>query len=304
MKTWITLALLLPLVARAAVQVYGDMDVLGTGTYPWDPTVGAQLEGLAPDANTFGSLVLGHGWGFSPEGDDHPGTDRIFTGSSQWGYHDGYSGSWERLFGPQVVVLDASALHCGGGAPATLTLGIAADDFQYPTFGQLYTASINGTPHASLTNLLNAIDQTGPEVQFFTLGLDPALLDANGQLVLSIDQGGDGGDGWAIDFLTLGVTCDGTVGAHETPAAFALSQNVPNPFNPTTSISFTLAETGAASLKVFDLAGREVATLVNGVLERGAHSVEFDGANLASGVYVYTLQAGATVESRKMVLMK
>jgi len=96
--------------------------------------------------------------------------------------------------------------------------------------------------------------------------------------------------------------CD--VGANETPAAFALSQNVPNPFNPTTSISFTLAEAGAASLKVFDLAGREVATLVSGVLERGAHSVEFDGANLASGVYVYTLQAGATVESRRMVLMK
>jgi len=94
------------------------------------------------------------------------------------------------------------------------------------------------------------------------------------------------------------------VGANETPAAFALSQNVPNPFNPTTSISFTLAEAGAASLKVFDLAGREMATLVSGVLERGAHSVEFDGANLASGVYVYTLQAGATVESRKMVLMK
>jgi len=94
------------------------------------------------------------------------------------------------------------------------------------------------------------------------------------------------------------------VGAEETPAAFALSQNVPNPFNPVTSISFTLAEAGQASLKVFDLAGREVATLVSGVLERGAHSVEFDGANLASGVYVYTLQAGATVESRKMVLMK
>jgi hypothetical protein len=94
------------------------------------------------------------------------------------------------------------------------------------------------------------------------------------------------------------------VDAQDVPAAFTLGQNVPNPFNPTTTISYSMPETGMASLKVFDVAGRMVATLVDGMVEQGAHSVVFDAGNLTSGVYFYTLQAGASSETRKMVLMK
>jgi hypothetical protein len=94
------------------------------------------------------------------------------------------------------------------------------------------------------------------------------------------------------------------VDAHELPSAFALSQNVPNPFNPSTTISYTVAETGMASLKVYDLAGHAVATLVDGMVEAGNHSVVFDASELASGVYLYTLQSGASVQSQKMVLVK
>ena len=98
--------------------------------------------------------------------------------------------------------------------------------------------------------------------------------------------------------------CPPPVNADEQPAAFALAQNAPNPFNPTTSISFTLPEAGAASLKVFDTAGREVATLVNGMTERGQHSVSFDASQLSTGVYFYTLQFNGQSTTQKMVLVK
>jgi len=105
---------------------------------------------------------------------------------------------------------------------------------------------------------------------------------------------------------TVCINCNGggVVDANEQASSFALSQNVPNPFNPSTSISFTLPETSEASLKIFDMAGREVATLVDGMTERGAHTVTFDAGQLSSGVYVYTLQAGGLNTTRKMVLLK
>lgn len=94
------------------------------------------------------------------------------------------------------------------------------------------------------------------------------------------------------------------VNADEQAADFELAQNFPNPFNPTTSISFTLPEAGEASLKVFDMNGREVATLVNGMTERGAHTVTFDASGLSTGVYFYTLKAGELTSTNKMVLVK
>ncbi|MEN9838736.1 MAG: hypothetical protein RL177_215 [Bacteroidota bacterium] len=85
---------------------------------------------------------------------------------------------------------------------------------------------------------------------------------------------------------------------------FALSQNYPNPFNPSTSISYTLPEAGMTTLKVYDMLGREVATLVNGVVSQGTHSVTFNASNLGSGVYMYELRSGNTRITNKMTLMK
>jgi hypothetical protein len=85
---------------------------------------------------------------------------------------------------------------------------------------------------------------------------------------------------------------------------FALSQNYPNPFNPSTSISYTLPEAGMTTLKVYDMLGREVAVLVNGVVSQGTHSVMFNAANLGSGVYLYELRSGNTRITNKMTLMK
>jgi len=95
------------------------------------------------------------------------------------------------------------------------------------------------------------------------------------------------------------------ISEHEAlPEKFVLYQNYPNPFNPTTTIRFSLPQRSYGTLKVFDVLGREVATLVNGELNAGEHSVVFNAKNLPSSVYFYRLQAGNFVEQKKMVVVK
>ncbi len=94
------------------------------------------------------------------------------------------------------------------------------------------------------------------------------------------------------------------VEAEELPLSFSLAQNHPNPFNPVTTIAFSLSEASMANLSVFNLAGERVATLVDGMTERGEHSLRFDATELSSGVYFYTLTANGMQQSHKMVLMK
>ncbi|MBN1466808.1 T9SS type A sorting domain-containing protein, partial [candidate division KSB1 bacterium] len=88
------------------------------------------------------------------------------------------------------------------------------------------------------------------------------------------------------------------------PNEFALAQNYPNPFNPTTTISYSIKTTGKVELKVYDLLGHEVASLVNKVQNPGVYNVTFDAHDLSSGIYIYTLESADAVMSNKMVLMK
>ncbi|MFH1862632.1 MAG: T9SS type A sorting domain-containing protein, partial [bacterium] len=88
------------------------------------------------------------------------------------------------------------------------------------------------------------------------------------------------------------------------PADFAVADVSPNPFNPTTTISFTLPEAVKVKLTLYDISGRQVAELTDGWREAGMHEVTFDGSGLVSGVYLYTLEAGPHHASGKMVLMK
>jgi hypothetical protein len=92
----------------------------------------------------------------------------------------------------------------------------------------------------------------------------------------------------------------------ENPVAtgFHLQQNYPNPFNPATTIKFSVQSSGPASLKVYDLLGREVATLHQGMLTAGSHEVRFNAGNLPSGMYLYTLEAGAFRQTRRLMLLK
>jgi hypothetical protein len=83
-----------------------------------------------------------------------------------------------------------------------------------------------------------------------------------------------------------------------------LSQNYPNPFNPSTIINYQLPNTSDVKLIVYDLLGQEVRTLVNEKQNAGSYQVQFDGSNLASGVYFYKLSATEFTETKKMILIK
>ncbi len=114
--------------------------------------------------------------------------------------------------------------------------------------------------------------------------------------------------------LTLALTADTDVQAvfsvdtsneeRDAPFATALAQNFPNPFNPSTVIGFQLSVAGNARLSVYDLLGREVAVLVDDVLPSGEHQVRFDANGLSSGVFIYRLQVGSEVLTRRMTLVK
>ena len=88
------------------------------------------------------------------------------------------------------------------------------------------------------------------------------------------------------------------------PTDFSLSQNYPNPFNPTTTIKYSIPTAGLVSLKIYDLLGKEVATLVNTTKSVGNHRVLFNSNNLASGLYFYRLRTGNSVMTKKLILLK
>jgi photosystem II stability/assembly factor-like uncharacterized protein len=88
------------------------------------------------------------------------------------------------------------------------------------------------------------------------------------------------------------------------PTKYDLYQNYPNPFNPTTEIRYDILNTGFVSMKVYDQAGKEVYTLVNGMKNTGSYSVKFDASSLSSGVYYYTLETAGNTFTKKMILVK
>lgn len=108
-------------------------------------------------------------------------------------------------------------------------------------------------------------------------------------LVLRTDDGG-------LTFVSIR--------SHDSPISFALSQNYPNPFNPSTMISYQLPANSHVSLKIYDVLGREVETLVNERQTVGIHSVTFEAVNLPSGVYFYRLQASLFTQTKKLVVLK
>jgi hypothetical protein len=88
------------------------------------------------------------------------------------------------------------------------------------------------------------------------------------------------------------------------PYTYDLLQNYPNPFNPNTKIKWQLPQTGLVTLKIYDVLGREIATLVNEELAAGDHEIIFEAASFSSGVYLYRINAGDFIQTKKMVLLK
>ena len=128
-------------------------------------------------------------------------------------------------------------------------------------------------------------------------------------ILISIDHGENADDPtlgsyFIIDDLAFGDATGIADNGGNKPLKFQLDQNYPNPFNPTTTINYQLSKNGMVTLKVYDVLGSEVKTLVNEIKQPGAYKVNFDGRSLPSGVYFYRLTAGTFTQTKKLVLMK
>jgi hypothetical protein len=128
---------------------------------------------------------------------------------------------------------------------------------------------------------------------------------------IALEFGGDGVDVRLVfDEITVAssfadLTKTSGISRKETVSfEYSLSQNYPNPFNPTTNITYSLKQTGEVRLSVFDILGREVAVLVDDVQNAGQHTITFTGTDLSTGIYLYRLQIGKEVITKKMVLVK
>jgi len=116
--------------------------------------------------------------------------------------------------------------------------------------------------------------------------------------------GTEAGGTWRYPLRQLLTTVSGGTTGARNPLTFSLRQNFPNPFNPTTKISYEIPKVINVRLTVFDILGREVQTLVNESKQPGKYQAVFNATNLASGVYLYRLQAGNFVETRKLLLLR
>jgi len=140
-----------------------------------------------------------------------------------------------------------------------------------------------------------------------TMEIDPQFLDPdNGDFTLPpysplLSYGTDGGPigdpRWATNLSV-------EAGAETLPVNFTLKQNFPNPFNPTTRISFDLKLAGHTALKVYDMLGQEIAILENNVLKKGVHHYSFNAANIPSGIYFYQLISSGMMDTKKMLVIK
>jgi subtilisin-like proprotein convertase family protein len=140
-----------------------------------------------------------------------------------------------------------------------------------------------------------------PDNNMVTFGNSPI----NGAWKIKITDAASGDAGTLMEW---GLMLNSTVGIHnnegEVPTKYTLSQNYPNPFNPSTIIKFQIKDSRFVKLIVYDLLGKEVTKLVNEKLKAGEYEVSFKGGGLASGIYIYKLEAGDFADTKKMILIK
>ena len=104
--------------------------------------------------------------------------------------------------------------------------------------------------------------------------------------------------------FNIGPYIEGIEKHNEIPDKFSLSQNYPNPFNPTTKIDYAIPKNGFVTLKIYDVLGREVKTLVNENKTPGNYSIDFNGSEFSSGVYFYKLESKGFSDVKRMILIK
>lgn len=216
---------------------------------------------------------------------------------------------------PSIINVGSNAgLRLGG---AIFTLGLKSKmSIANPIPDQVLVKE-NGSKIISLANVFQG--QTGTLTYSVQSSnetvVKPLLFPNSSNLALNPIAVGDAvitviaRDNANTDFYVahFAVEVTSTVGVDETeelPTEYALYQNFPNPFNPTTNIKFALPNESNVTLKIYNILGEEVATLVNKVMNAGFHTVSFDASKLTSGMYIYRIEAENFVQVKKMLLMK
>jgi mannosyl-glycoprotein endo-beta-N-acetylglucosaminidase len=164
------------------------------------------------------------------------------------------------------------------------------------TMNTILTEEYYSTPDSGLAGYWRMDQGTGQSAQ------DLSYYSNNATLGTSINP--DASDPTWVQANILIVNVEGENKSNSVPARFSLSQNYPNPFNPATSILYEISSREFTTLKVFDILGNEVATLVNADLEPGRYRIEFDASKFSSGVYFYQLNTGTHTETKKMILLR
>ena len=176
------------------------------------------------------------------------------------------------------------------------------------------------TQNSSTNELISCFSFTDENKGWFT-GFNGVLCQTNDagnswaqqEILIQDDMRGidfiDEANGWAVGGNGMilhyheNVTSTGNE-AKQVPDNFVLSQNYPNPFNPSTTIQYSIPESGNVSLQIFNTLGEEVANLVNEYQEPGIYKVNFNAENLSSGVYYYRLESGRFSQTHKMILLR
>ncbi|MDL1892014.1 choice-of-anchor B family protein [Sphingobacteriales bacterium CHB3] len=169
------------------------------------------------------------------------------------------------------------------------------------------TADLNKDPHWYEIHLAGAggLDTTWRATDSVTSFTNSAVLQNGQQYTWSVTVRDEWNTTASVDTFRFYYATPTSVGqATDVPLAFGLDQNYPNPFNPSTIIDFRLPQSGPASLKVYDILGKEVATIVNENLPAGFYKRTFNAAGLASSVYIYRLQSGGKSEVKRMILVR
>ena len=158
-----------------------------------------------------------------------------------------------------------------------------------------YTSSATVSIYDNKINeIVNGLQNTNAALRVRLAGVDYKNLVVTNANVMVFSSGKASSPMLPKSFVQLG----------EVPHEYQLNQNYPNPFNPTTSISYTMKEKDHVTLIVFDILGKEVARLVDGIQAEGEHSVNFDGSSLPSGMYIYQLKGSTFNINKKMLLLK
>jgi hypothetical protein len=256
------------LVSKWQNAEYDNFSVVGTGGGGW-VSIDDSVQGGSIDEFNY----VGSGWQHCTE----CGTD-LYDGSNSWDnvaneyVTVSFNGSRIKFFGVRDPRHGLGAVSVDGGAETSI-------DFYSPT--RLGNQALWTSPPLALSDHVFKLRATG-------------------------NKNISSSDAWVVpdrvDILepeVLGVQKSSPI-----PDGYSLFQNYPNPFNPSTQISYTVAKRSFVTLKVYDLLGREVASLVNEVKQAGTYPVTWNAARLGTGVYFYKIQVGSFSETKKMILIK